>query len=82
MPLFYLRLLKRSGEMLPDDEEPQQFEGLEAARTEAIATLRELAGRAIGEGRSFDYAGVEIADESGQKLEAIAAGDAVPQLAP
>jgi hypothetical protein len=81
MPLFYLRLLNRNGEVLPADEEPQDFDGLEGARTEAIESLRELAATAIGEGRPFNYTAIEITDENGKKVEAITAGDAVPQLA-
>jgi hypothetical protein len=80
MPLFYLRVFDANGEVLPADEEPQEFDGLEDARTEAIKSLRELAARAIGEGRPFDYTAIEITDENGQKVDAITAGDVVPQL--
>jgi hypothetical protein len=80
MPLFHLRLLKRNGETLKDDEEPHEYETLEAARTEAIEGLRELAATAIRDGRPFDYACVQITDESGKKLDMISARDAVPQL--
>jgi hypothetical protein len=81
MPLFYLRLFDRKGEVLPSDQEPHDFDGLEAARVEAVQSLRELAASAICDGRPFNYMAVEITDEGGQKLAAITARDAVPQLA-
>jgi hypothetical protein len=81
MPLFYFRLFNRSGEVLPADDQPYEFDGLEDARTEARESLRELAAMAIREGRPFNYTAIEITDENGQTVDAITGGDAVPQLA-
>ncbi len=77
MPLFHLNL--KPGPALTEDE-PQEFANLEEAREEAIQSLRELAANAIRDGRSFDYAGIEITDQQGVKHDSVAATEAIPQL--
>jgi hypothetical protein len=78
MPFFHL-MLKPDG-MLISDEEPEEFTGLEDARSEATESLRELAANAIRDGRAFNYTGIEITDQKGEKLAEILATEAVPQL--
>jgi hypothetical protein len=40
--------------------------------------LREIAAHAIRDGRTFDFAGIEIADQGGAKLAYVSAADAIP----
>lgn len=80
MPSFYLNL-RRGSQVLPDDQEPQEFADLEEARIEALQSLRELAAEAILSAQPFDYSGIEIADENGAKVADVQATEAVPQLA-
>jgi uncharacterized protein DUF6894 len=79
MLFFHLRL-KRGSDALPDDEEPEQFADIGAARDAAVESLRELAAGAIREGRSFSYTGIDITDLEGKLLTQVHASDAVPQL--
>jgi hypothetical protein len=80
MPLFHLKL--RGPEVPSYDDDPQEFADLEAARLEAIESLRELASHAILEGRAFDHIGIEISDERGLKLAEVHSAEAIPQLVP
>jgi hypothetical protein len=56
MPKFYINL-RRGDDDLPNDPEPREFPNLEAAKTEAIESLRELSGR--------DYDGIDIVGHNG-----------------
>jgi hypothetical protein len=67
MPLFYLNLTRGNDE-LPNDPEPQEFPDLEAARLEAIESLRQIFGHAILEGKGVGYDGIDIADQDGAVL--------------
>jgi hypothetical protein len=72
--------LRRGSDVLPDDGEPQEFCDLDAARVEAIESLRELAAFAIREGRAFAYTGIDIVDQNGLVLVQVSTSDAVPLL--
>jgi hypothetical protein len=67
MPFFYLNLTRGNGE-LPNDPDPQEFPNLEAARLEAIESLREILGHATLDGRSPCCDGIEILDQDGAVL--------------
>jgi hypothetical protein len=67
MPLFYVNLT-RGTEELPNDPEPQEFPNLEAARLEAIESLRQISGHAVLEGKGVGYDGIDIADQDGAVL--------------
>jgi hypothetical protein len=67
MPLFYLNLVRGNDEV-PNDPEPQEFPDLEAARLEAIETLREIFGHAILESKAVRYDGIDITDQDGAVL--------------
>ena len=72
MPSFYLNL-RRGSQVLPDDQEPQEFADLEEARIEALQSLRELAAEAILSARPFEYSCIEITDGNGAKVAEVQA---------
>jgi len=78
MPLFQMNL--RRGQELIEDEEPQEFVDLAAARQDAVQALRELAAHAILDGSSFEYTSIEITDPNGSKLAVVEATEAVSAL--
>ena len=67
MPRFYLNL-RRGNNHVPNDPEPQEFLDLEAARVEAIESLRELCELATKEKRRLSYDGIDIVSEDGRLL--------------
>ena len=67
MPLYYLKL-KRGNDDLPNDPEPMDFPNLEAARAEAVKSIREIASEALFASRSLNLDSLDIADESGAVL--------------
>jgi hypothetical protein len=67
MPLFFLNL-RRGNNNLPNDHEPQEFSDLEAARLEAIESLREISANAAKEKRRVEYEGIDIVDQDGSLL--------------
>ena len=67
MPSFFLNL-RRGNEELPNDHESQEFTDLEAARLEAMEGLREIAAHAKLDGKTTDYDGIDITDQSGTIL--------------
>jgi hypothetical protein len=78
MPQFHLNL--RRGQELIEDDEPQEFADLAAAREDAVQSLRELAAHALQDGKSFEYTGIEITDPHGAVLTVVEATEAVPEL--
>jgi uncharacterized protein DUF6894 len=79
MPFLHLRLT-RGSDQLPDDDEPEEFPNIKAARVAAVESLRELAAEAIRAGRSLDYTGIDITDQNGRLLTQVLTSEAVPQL--
>ena len=67
MAWFYLNLRCGNNDV-PNDPEPQEFPDLEAARVEAIESLRELRALATKEKRRIDYDGIDILAEDGRLL--------------
>jgi hypothetical protein len=67
MPRFYLNLT-RGNDKLPNDHEPQEFLNLEAARIEAVESLRELCDLASREETPFNYDGIDIVSQDGRLL--------------
>jgi hypothetical protein len=65
MPRYFLNLT-RGNDDLPNDHEPQEFSNLEAARIEAIESLREISATAAGENRRADYDGINVVSEDGR----------------
>ena len=64
MPRYLLNLTSGNNS-LPNDSEPQKFADLEAARLEAIESLREILGAAATENTRLDYDGIDIFGEDG-----------------
>jgi hypothetical protein len=78
MPKFHLNTRRR--QELIEDDEPQEFADLAAARNDAVQSLRELAAHAILDGKPFEYISIEITDATGTKLADVQATEACPQL--
>jgi len=65
MPRYFLNLT-RGHDHLPNDHEPQEFSDLEAARLEAVESLREISAIAAEEKRRVNYDGIDILSECGR----------------
>jgi hypothetical protein len=76
MAWFYLNL-RRGNDDVPNDPEPQEFPDLEAARAEAIESLRELRALATKEKRRIDYDGIDILAEDGRLLLNVSTSEAI-----
>jgi hypothetical protein len=70
MPRYYFHI--RDGENRVEDEEGTEVPDLEAAKSEARASARDLAIDEIRNQRPIDGRKVEIADAEGQTLAVIA----------
>jgi hypothetical protein len=66
MPRYFLNLTTRGNDCLPNDHEPQDFPDLEAARLEAIESLREISAIAAAEQKRTDYDGIDVMSEDGR----------------
>jgi hypothetical protein len=67
MPRYYLNL-RRGDDDLPNDPDPMDFPDLEAARDEAVKSIREMASEALFSNRPLNLDRIEVADESGVVL--------------
>jgi len=76
MAWFYLNLRCGNNDV-PNDPEPQEFPDLEAARVEAIESLRELRALATKEKRRIDYDGIDILAEDGRLLLKVPTSEAI-----
>jgi hypothetical protein len=57
------------------DSEGEELAGLEAARREAIASVREMLGERLLHGGELDHRQIEIANEKGEVLAVVVARD-------
>jgi len=69
MPRYYFHV--REGSTLNRDEEGQELPHAEAARREAIATIREILGEKLLHGGELDSRTVEIADQTGHVVDVV-----------
>ena len=67
MPRYHLNL-RRGDDDLPNDPDPMDFPGLEAARAEAVRSIREMASEALLSNRPLSLDRIEISAESGVVL--------------
>ena len=74
MPRFYFHL---HNDIEAPDEEGLELPDLEAARSEAIRTGRELVAEAVRNGQVNLSHWIEIQDESGAQVLAVSFGDTV-----
>jgi len=75
MARYYLHLYNRIGSAL--DDEGTEARDLEAARTIAIRSVRDILGEEIRKGRIDLFGRIEIADEEGSILAVVPFADAV-----
>jgi uncharacterized protein DUF6894 len=73
MPMFYFHV--RDGDRLTRDADGADLPGLDAARAEAAAAIREAASRPLRPGQDLSGRRFEIADESGRVLATVGLRD-------
>lgn len=72
MPRYFFNILHTDNDLVPDDE-GGDFEDYQAAKHEAVESLRDLAAEAIKGGRKAHDLAIEIMDERGKVLGTIKA---------
>ena len=72
MPLFFL-MLRQGSEELPNDHEPQEFADLDAARIEAVESIRELSS-------PLNYDGIDVLDHDGRELLRVTTPEALGSI--
>ncbi|HJT43678.1 MAG TPA: hypothetical protein VJ750_09275 [Rhizomicrobium sp.] len=77
MPQYFFHV--REGQTLNRDWEGQYLPNAEAARQEAISTIREILGEKLLHGGSLNHQTVEIADETGYVVDEISSRDVLFQ---
>jgi len=73
MPRYFFHV--REGSDLNRDGEGQEFADVEAARREAINSVREILGEKLLHGGVLNHRSVEIADETGHVVDVISTRD-------
>jgi hypothetical protein len=68
MPRFYFELIGKSGATMTPDDEGAEFPDLEAAIADADQGCAEMLAEAVLEGRSADFAAIDIRDEKRKLL--------------
>jgi hypothetical protein len=74
MPQFYLRLRGSSND-IPNDPDPMEFPNIEAARSEAVRGIREIASELVTVGSRPNYEAIDIADMGGKVLMSVQFSD-------
>jgi hypothetical protein len=72
MPRYFFHILQLGDDSIPDDE-GAEFEDYEAAKHEALESVRDLAVDAIKRGSRLSGLAIEITDERGKVLDTIRA---------
>ena len=73
MPRYFFHV--REGGDLNRDGEGQDFADVEAARREAVNSVREMLGEKILHGGALNHRSIEIADETGHVVEVVNSRD-------
>jgi hypothetical protein len=73
MPRYFFHI--REGSDLNRDGEGQDFANVEAARREAINSVREIMGEKLLHGGTMNHRSIEIADETGHVVDVINSRD-------
>ena len=69
MPRYFFHV--REGSELNRDTEGQDFADVEAARREAINSIREIVGEKLLHGGALNHRCIEIADETGHVVDVV-----------
>jgi hypothetical protein len=72
VPRYFFHILNEGLDPV-DDDEGAEFEDYEAAKHEAVESIRDLAADAIKGGRKANGLAIEITDDAGKVLEKISA---------
>jgi Domain of unknown function (DUF6894) len=74
----YFLYVREDGELLPDDEEGQEFATLYAVRDEAITSARQLLSAAVLDGTAASLnLQIEVVDERGKTVLTVPVGRTV-----
>ena len=73
MPRYFFHV--REGSDLHRDGEGQDLPDVEAARREAISSVREILGEKLLHGGALNHRSIEIADETGHVVDVINSRD-------
>ena len=73
MPRYFFHV--REGGDLNRDGEGQDFADVEAARREAVNSVREMLGEKILHGGALNHRSIEIADETGHVVDVVNSRD-------
>jgi hypothetical protein len=73
MPRYFFHV--REGGDLNRDGEGQNFADVEAARREAVNSVREMLGEKILHGGALNHRSIEIADETGHVVDVVNSRD-------
>lgn len=77
MPRYFFHV--REGNLLHRDEEGQQLPDAEAARAEAISSVREILSEKLLHGGALNHRTIEIADETGHVVDVVNSRDVLFQ---
>lgn len=69
MPLFFLNL--RDGDERIEDRLGSEFASLDAARSEAKRSAREMMAESLRENRVLDHQEIDICDANGKLIETV-----------
>ncbi|MEP6831726.1 MAG: hypothetical protein ABI963_15410 [Rhizomicrobium sp.] len=75
MPRYFFHILHPDISPIPD-REGADYDGLDAAKQEAVASVRDLVAEAVKYGTKVAGLGIEIWDDAGQVLKVVHAKDA------
>ncbi len=77
MPRYFFHI--REGNLLHRDQEGQLLSDAEAARAEAINSVREILSEKLLHGGSLNHRSIEIADETGRVVDVVSSRDVLFQ---
>ena len=70
MPRYFLKLTSGEG-ALPNDPDPEEHPSLEAARDEAVESIRQMASEAMAAGLRLNIDAIDVTDEGGKVLVSV-----------
>ena len=77
MPRYFLKLTSGDQGGLPNDPDPEEHPNLEAARAEAVKSIRQMASEAIAAGSGLVIQAIDITDEAGNVLVSVPVSEAL-----
>ena len=77
MPRYFLKLTSGEQDGLPNDPDPEEHPSLEAARAEAVESIRQMTSEAIAAGIRLVIQAIDIIDEAGKVLVSVPVSEAL-----